>query len=818
MRITSSMYYKNVVGNNNSKLSKELFDVNKQIASGLKIQYAQDDIRTFTETMRLDNEITSLSQVIKSVNNGYNVANQTDSVINEFQTSMDRTKVLLIQASNDSQSDLSRDSIAEELKTIKKHLRNLANTSINGKYLFSGSATDTKPIDDNNIYRGNDASLNSFTGSGVSQRYNIPGSELFLGEETSTSREVTSNVPQYNLSSKYPDFSNVEITEDLITIKTTDTIRDLMGDLDDISGNSTSYFYLNGTKSDGTTFTDSIAMNDNNSVQELLDKIGGAYGNTPTVKIVNVSMNDFGEIVVEDKRAGSSKLEFHMIGAIDYNATTTTNAANIDDNIYATAGDIDNLKYGETNFDKIITKTSDAANQTLFIKKFVESPYEQTTTYSDIGFRTAESSMSRAVENGDTLSITMSGNPEYTQAFVTDAETTYQELKNQIEADGDFTVEINNNVLTFDLTAQGIENGITVTTDLANDDGSGTGAVTVNTINTGGVIVSDISAIIYDRVQFTKEGSTLSSTIPQIIRNTNEFATSSTKLSEVADISSGTVNSLNSESLILTGDNINGNGYNVKINFLTAGSTFAVDTNLDGTYDDTYNIYNVDGSQTAADDMTYQQLMDVMNIIVGASPLPASSPGSSAEYQTSVKESKSLSDTYLTYDGKIKFEDKNATTTKATISLFDENAGNFSSEASVMNFQANNALTIRDAKTDFFSTFDELIASVSNYERYPDSSTGDIRNVGIENAISMIDDLKNHTRRMNALVGAQANSLQNTMDRTSILEISTITLRSDIIDTDLAESSLRLTQLQLNYQAMLSTVSKVSQLSLVNYL
>ena len=44
------------------------------------------------------------------------------------------------------------------------------------------------------------------------------------------------------------------------------------------------------------------------------------------------------------------------------------------------------------------------------------------------------------------------------------------------------------------------------------------------------------------------------------------------------------------------------------------------------------------------------------------------------------------------------------------------------------------------------------------------------------------------------------------------------TIRSSVIDTDLAEASLELTQLTLNYEAMLSTVGRISQLSLVNYL
>jgi len=80
------MYYNSLYGTNNSKLSNNLFDVNKQIASGLKIQYAKDDVRTFAETMNLDNELSTIGQVKKSTESGYKVSNQTDAILNEFGT------------------------------------------------------------------------------------------------------------------------------------------------------------------------------------------------------------------------------------------------------------------------------------------------------------------------------------------------------------------------------------------------------------------------------------------------------------------------------------------------------------------------------------------------------------------------------------------------------------------------------------------------------------------------------------------------------------------------------------------------------------
>jgi flagellar hook-associated protein 3 FlgL len=71
---------------------------------------------------------------------------------------------------------------------------------------------------------------------------------------------------------------------------------------------------------------------------------------------------------------------------------------------------------------------------------------------------------------------------------------------------------------------------------------------------------------------------------------------------------------------------------------------------------------------------------------------------------------------------------------------------------------------------------------------------------------------------MHSKIGAQSNTLSMSLERTEILKISTMSLRSSVVDTDLAEASLQLAQLNTNYQAMLSTVGKISKLSLVNYL
>jgi flagellar hook-associated protein 3 FlgL len=111
-----------------------------------------------------------------------------------------------------------------------------------------------------------------------------------------------------------------------------------------------------------------------------------------------------------------------------------------------------------------------------------------------------------------------------------------------------------------------------------------------------------------------------------------------------------------------------------------------------------------------------------------------------------------------------------------------------------------------------------MIRSVEEYKNHPDAQSYSQRTLGIENSIARLDDLQNHVQRMHSQVGAQSNTLQDSLQRVSTLETSTMTLRSSVVDTDLAEASLRLQQLSVNYQAMLSTVGRISQLSLVNYL
>jgi flagellar hook-associated protein 3 FlgL len=321
--------------------------------------------------------------------------------------------------------------------------------------------------------------------------------------------------------------------------------------------------------------------------------------------------------------------------------------------------------------------------------------------------------------------------------------------------------------------------------------------------------LNTIEGINYDRTNFTQNGAKLTSNVAQVVNSDNSFATSSTKL---IDVSGATT--LNGKQFIIKGKDVTGTSFSAQIDLSSAGSTFSLNGGVTN-----FNIFTATAPRSAvdADKMTYQQMMDVVNMATSGT-LPTAN--TSAAYDTAITASDKLSSTTLDYSGRITFEDKTNPSTKASISLYDSSSNNYTTTSgTALSFNANSALQVRDPKTDFFAQIEEIIKSVEDGKTRSDGTTStDKRNIGIQNSIQMIDDLSDHVSRLQTEAGSYSQVLQASSDRTDMLIVSTKVLQSDVIDTDVAEATLKMQQLSLNYQSLLSNISKVSKLSLVNYL
>lgn len=368
MRVTNTLFYSTSVTEHQSAM-KKLYDIDKQLASGMKIQNSFENSAIYVDTMRLNYEIATLEQTKETSSKAQTFALNTDSTMNQIEDALEQFKTKLIQANSSTHSSTSLNAIADELEGLKRHLVSLGNTSINGQYLFSGSSLLQKPLEADGTYVGNAESLNAIVGSGVELPYNISGDALFLGTDSDYHRVVSTNVSMYNQSKLHPDTMviNSGVTApEKVYLTATDTIRDMVGDTDNDNANDpNAVFHVSGRRSDGSTFDTSIEMQSHEKISALLEKIGQAFGNTPTNHVVDVTMSEHGQIEIKDLSAGNQQLQFHIVGAVDRSAALV-GAEGYADNKNLIAENVQIVEFIKSNFVSANTSSTISSRQDIF--------------------------------------------------------------------------------------------------------------------------------------------------------------------------------------------------------------------------------------------------------------------------------------------------------------------------------------------------------------------------------------------------------------------------------------------------------------------
>jgi len=313
MRITNQLMYNNF-NTDYSRDSNLMKKLTSQISSGHKIQNSFDNTSVYIDSSRLEYEKTSLAQIKSSSQSAQTFANNSDTVLNEFTNSLIKFKTKLIQAANGTHNITSLNAIADNLEAIKSNLMDLSNSSINGKFLFSGTAFSTKPIDSNGNYQGNAQEIKATTGAQSSLPYNIDGESLFLGSDNDYKKILSTNVKMYS------DNNHQNI------LKSSDKIENLMeSNGGGTSASTDAYFYIQAKNSDGSSFKKKISVNVNDTIQTLLDNIKSSF--TPSSD-VNATLNNYGQIEITDEINGNKSLDFSMVGSYD-NKNSVDNLTNI---------------------------------------------------------------------------------------------------------------------------------------------------------------------------------------------------------------------------------------------------------------------------------------------------------------------------------------------------------------------------------------------------------------------------------------------------------------------------------------------------------
>ncbi|MDE5591453.1 MAG: flagellar hook-associated protein FlgL, partial [Helicobacter sp.] len=822
----------------NQSKAKELLDESlQQVSSGLKIQYGYQDSSIFNKTLSLDYNILTLTQSKDIANNALSYSNNTDNAIKQLVSSMTNFKTKLIQGGNDIHSETSRQAIAKDLRAIRDHFLSIANTSIGGKFIFAGTADDSVPFNPDGTYNGNNASLNALLSANNSISYNITGYELFFGSDNNTHRIISTNIPKFNQRELHPEImdpNNPSGQGKEVYITAKDSIRDLVGDDDSNPNNDAQeVFYITGRKSNGIAFKAKFSMDTTSKVEDLLQRIGREFGNTEISKVVDVSLNQWGQIEIKDLTNGRSNIEFYMVSS-KYKDPTNT----------APNGD----GVGVADIDKLIQSGAKVNTyvQSPFLGSFSNPSITSTQDYNDhriqtlpTTFRTQDNELAKTTTllkdlfpsnvskiqlsgTAANTAVDTAGNTINPTTLTINDTTTVQDLMDSIKntyGGDNVEVQLSNGKIII------VDKNVSKRTPPDRDSNSlpytGSSSLKIqltaqdaNNASVGG-FRNDYS-VEYDRSNFSKDGAKLTSNVSQVIRNTNEYATMDTKLSEVAG------GNLDGHTYNFEVKDVNGIPVRGKIELKEAGSVMTITSpaQMNGVaiqnieipiLNPNGNPPQVNSTKTPANEVTYQQLADTLGIVMNLSnsnqqdlnnifntQADFNDPDVKKSYETLIANSKSSVAITLNADGKLQIKDLNYSATRMEFMLHDSQSTNFTLNASgrvsstnhpSLTFQANNALVVDDPHVNFFGQIDSIIESLEKgiYRPGGNSAYGDsMRNIGIQNGITNFDHLASHVDKVHTKNGSQGSAFKYSIERTEILIVQTKTLRSETIDTDLA--------------------------------
>ncbi|MBT0831547.1 flagellar hook-associated protein FlgL [Campylobacter lari] len=744
MRISNQYNYYTSIQNYTDGQSL-LNKYNLQLQTGQLIQHSWENANIYINGSRLEYEMANIGQIIQGTQAAQEMAKNTDTALKNITELLEKFKTLLVKASSDGNSQTSREAIAKELKLVRDSIVNIANTSINGQYLFAGSNTATKPFDKYGNYIGNKDNIFVVSGAGTQIPYNIPGWDLFFKPDSNISKIISTNVSmidgRYDVNSnpeqkKYLDeeskFSYL-IGQNYVQNGPLDPDKDF-DYADSKLPFPSSSMYIQGVRPDGTSFKATINVGPEDKIGDVLENIGKLYGNTDANKVVEVTMNDSGQIEIKNLQEGNSSLDFHAVAM------------------------------------------TPQLQDTEQIKALSEAAAAEGISMDEVTNR-----IMQAAHGGDLNN---------TKSPVT------------IEVNGEqFTVDIHK-------------------TDFIKSN--------INGNKTNG---ADFD------VPFEKDGNTVFGNVSQVIKGTSEYATDSTKLSEVLANANG---DMKGQKLEMEITSKSGQKYKVEIDLENSKVSYQDPNDPTKTisFPITHSQYNEAtgtsvGMQTRPEDITYGQLNDIIGMFasdkVPTTTINANANGTinNGDFQTiqqNINDSKDFVEVSMDYKGRISITDKFSTNTNIGLTLKDSNSNSgFPPAGEVSNgsgfvFSANNSLTIDDPNIDLIKDLDDMIDAVLNGNMRADSEGSDPRNTGLQGALERIDHLQDHVRKMQTTIGAYTNNIEETNKRMTFLNINVASIKSGVTDADYGQTYMQFMQTMVSYQAMLSATSKISQMSLLNYL
>ncbi len=185
MRVASNSIYHTTISRL-QRINSELLDINTQSTTGKRINSLADDPVGLSRVVNLKSSTANLEQFQRNITTGRTWLEAGEHTLRTTSDLITEAKTLAISMNNGIINDDDRNSGAIEVEGLIDQVLALANTNVQGHYIFSGTKTEVKSYsletingDTRAVYGGNDSPFQIKMAAGTDIEVGADGSTIF---------------------------------------------------------------------------------------------------------------------------------------------------------------------------------------------------------------------------------------------------------------------------------------------------------------------------------------------------------------------------------------------------------------------------------------------------------------------------------------------------------------------------------------------------------------------------------------------------------------------------------------------------------------
>ena len=182
MRVTNRSIFESIKYNLGT-ISDELNKANEVASTGKRINKLSDDPVGLTQSLSIQSSLANIEQMQRNIDYGQSWLNSSESALTSVSNILSDTKALCVQMASGTVGADQRAAAAENVQNNLDEIVSLANTNVNGSYIFAGSKTDTVPFDQdetgNVTYEGDNTAFSIKISNNASIEIGSDGQAVF---------------------------------------------------------------------------------------------------------------------------------------------------------------------------------------------------------------------------------------------------------------------------------------------------------------------------------------------------------------------------------------------------------------------------------------------------------------------------------------------------------------------------------------------------------------------------------------------------------------------------------------------------------------